>query len=392
MQFKDIAGHTELKERLLKSVRESRVSHALLFLGQEGAGALPLAFAFAQYISCENRGETDSCGTCKSCYKYERFAHPDLHFILPIVPKKNYAITPDTTKDLVASSDFIFLWRKAFDENPYQNLNDWFNFLEAENKQANIPVDECNELLRKFSLKTYESPYRICIIWQPERLHKDGANKLLKMLEEPPPNSYFILVPEQADLILPTVSSRTQLIKINRPEDEILLRLLVDKEGISHEKAEQVVRLSDGNQREIRRLLQENDSDINQVTDLRNWWVLAFRSVDGKGVKELLEWVDAMQDAGREKQKAYLHYALHIFRECLLIKNSCENLVRMNDLEKNTFSKFPAMINLNNCFSFEDELNQAYYHIERNANGKVIFLDLSIRLGNLLRLKADLPA
>ena len=218
MLFKDIIGQEEIKKKLIKTVEENRVSHAQLFSGPEGAGSLPLAIAYAQYISCENRSGNDSCGTCHSCFKYSKLIHPDLHFILPV------ASTPKVKEPL--TDKFLEEWRVSFIENPYLNPAEWYKAIGLENKQGFINVAESNEIIRKLSLKSYESEYKVVIIWLPEKMNKSAANKLLKIIEEPPSKTLFLMVTENSTNILPTIYSRVQVIRIPKLEEaEILLAL-----------------------------------------------------------------------------------------------------------------------------------------------------------------------
>ena len=387
MLFKEIIGHSEIKERLIKSVNENRISHAQLFLGPEGCGNLQLAIAYSQYISCLNRNENDSCGKCSSCIKYNKLAHPDLHFVFPVVTKKDYKLPNGTFSDLKFSNDYMFLFREAFAENNHLNLNQWMGFIEAENKQGIISVDESNELIRILNLKTYESDYKITIIWMPEKMNVMAANKLLKIIEEPPPKTLFLLVAENSDQIINTILSRTQLVKINKATDNELIESVVSKYNYTQEQAEYIVHLADGNQNEISTLAHPDAEDEN-TKDLLQWWRMCYSISSNKDIGKLISWVDVQSKIGREKQKNFILYSMHIFRECLLLKFAGESEVRMNKQELEAFTKFAAMINQYNCYDFAEELNNAYFHIERNANPKILLLDLSFKLGRLLRTGA----
>ena len=384
MLFKEIIGHADIKARLLKSVRENRISHAQMFLGTEGSGHLQLAVAYAQYIACLDKGETDSCGKCSSCVKYNKLAHPDLHFLFPVVSKKNFKMPNGTTKDLVLCDDYAFLFREAFLENNFLNLNQFMDYIEAGNQQGIIKVDDSSDLIKKLSLMTYESSYKITIIWMPEKMKVEAANHLLKIIEEPPDNTLFLLVAENSDQIINTILSRTQLVKINKPTDEELIAAVMEKFHYNAEQAGYVVHLSDGNQNEIRNLVHPEDGD-DTTKELLTWWRLCYSYQNAAEMGKIINWVDSQSKIGREKQKGFLLYAMHIFRECLMLKYAGENLVRMNKEERTAFEKFVAMINEKNCYGFVDELNRAYVHIERNANPKILFLDLSFKLGKLLR-------
>lgn len=382
MLFKEIIGHKEVKNRLIKSVNENRISHAQLFLGAEGAGSLQLAIAYSQYICCSNKVDNDSCGKCSSCIKYNKLAHPDLHFVFPVVTKKNYDMPNGDTRDLVMSDDYMFLFREAFMENHHLNLNQWFSFIEAENKQGIIGVDESSELIRKLNLMTYESAYKIAIIWMPEKMRVEAANHLLKVLEEPPHNTLFLLVAENSDQIINTILSRTQLVKIDKPTDEEMIEAVMAKYNYTNQQAGYIVHLADRNQNEIQTLAHP-DSDDDSTNELLKWWRMCYNV--NKEMGNLLAWVDVQSKIGREKQKNFILYSMHIFRECLMLRYADKSAVRMNNLEMESFNKFSLMINEANCYDFAKELNTAYMHIERNANPKILFLDLSFKLGKLLR-------
>ncbi|MFH1321736.1 MAG: hypothetical protein ABII90_13940 [Bacteroidota bacterium] len=229
MLFKEVIGQQSTKEQLIQTVKDNRISHAQLFLGPEGSGNLPMAIAYAQYISCEKRGDEDSCGICPSCYKYNKLAHPDLHFIYPV------ATTKEVPKD-PTSAKFSDKWRQAISENPYLNLNQWYNQIDIANKQGIINAEDCNEIIKKLSLKTYESEFKVMIIWKPERLYHAAAPKLLKILEEPPQKTLFLLVAENQDQIIKTILSRTQLVKFRKIYDQDLQREMTTKFSLSEEE------------------------------------------------------------------------------------------------------------------------------------------------------------
>jgi len=329
MQFSTITGQKDVKEHLVQMVQQNRLSHALLFLGKEGCGALSLAMAFAQFIVCEKingkkttdpgpslfgePGPTnseqqtminDSCGICPACQKATRLIHPDIHFTYPVIPKKS--------GDKPLSTDYIKEWREFITIHPYGNVFDWLQFIGAENKQGNITAEECNDINRKISLKSFESEYKILIIWMPEYLSKNG-NKLLKLIEEPPPNTLFVLVAENEEQVLPTILSRTQLVKVpllTNTEIEVALEL---NAGVKMEKARQIAALSEGNYREAQHLLQHEDDDWQAV--LREWLNLVVkRNLSGQ-----VKWVEEMSRNGREKQKQFLKYFTHLLETAIRV-------------------------------------------------------------------------
>jgi len=370
MLFKEIIGQENTKERLVRSVKDQRISHAQLFLGPQGCGALPIALAYAQYISCINRTDSDSCGTCSSCIKYNKLIHPDLHFVFPIA----------LSKDIRKSDDLISEFRELFLSNPYITLFDWFGELNAENKQAVIGTEESAEILRKLSLTTYESAYKIMIIWLPEKMNTTAANKLLKILEEPPDKTLFLMVCENEEQLLRTIVSRTQLIKINKLSDEQIAQALIEKNQLTSEEAQKMAHLADGSFSEALLLV----SDIeNNAQNFINFQAL-MRNCLKFNIKEIVGWNGTISEAGRERQKNFITYSLHILRQCFLVNNGGETLVKLTEKELEFVRKFAAFIHTNNIEQFTDELNKAYYHLERNANPKILFMDLAFKFYELL--------
>ncbi|MBL0181265.1 MAG: hypothetical protein IPP96_02805 [Chitinophagaceae bacterium] len=396
MQFQSITGQKATKEQLVQMIQHNRLSHALLFLGKEGSGTLQLALAFAQYITCEKvngkqaaaepslfgdpepqtsnlKPQTDSCGSCPSCKKANELIHPDIHFSYPVISKK--------PGDKPISTDFIKEWREFIATNPYGNVYDWLQFIGAENKQGNITAHECNDIIRKLNLKSFESEYKILIMWLPEFLGKEG-NKLLKLIEEPPPNTLFILVAENEELILPTIISRTQLVKVpslNKQDVEAALEL---KEGVNMDKARQVAAVTEGNFREALQLLQHADDDWEAM--LREWLNAVIRT----GPVAQVKWIDDTAKLGREKQKQFLKYFIHLLEQAVRIRaiGPTDNDQRSTDHD--------FALRLNKICSIEQqeaiitELDKASYYIERNANAKMLFHALSIRLYHIINNKS----
>lgn len=372
MLFKEIIGQQAVKDRLTRSVKEGRISHAQLFLGPEGSGGLAMAVAYAQYISCSNRGESESCGQCSSCIKYNKLIHPDLHFVYPVA----------LSKDVRTSSDVAGEWRNAFLNNPYITLFNWFEQLNAENKQAIIGVEESAEILRKLSLTTYEAEYKIMIIWQAEKMNQAAANKLLKILEEPPDKTLFLLICENEEQLLRTIVSRTQLIKINKLKDEELTEVLVSSNGMTREAAQKIAHLSDGSFAEALLLINENENAAQNLASFQKL-MRASLKFDPKAV---LTWIDEIAAAGRERQKHFLNYALHIMRESLVLNYADVSLIRLGADEQEFVKKFSPFIHAANVERFVEELNTAHYHMERNANPKILFMDLAFKFNELLNL------
>ena len=369
MQFKQIVGQDAVKQRLIKSVKENRVSHAQLFLGPQGSGSLPLAVAYAQYLSCENRGEEDSCGECGSCRKYQKLMHPDLHFSYPFFAKhkEDTAVT------------FIEQWREAFLNNPYLTLDAWRGYLDAENKQANINIAECHQIIKKLSFKPFESAYKVLILWLPEYLDKEG-NALLKIIEEPQPNTLFLLVAQNQDQILNTILSRTQLIKIPALGYSEIVECLVEKHLQNDEAAAQIAYLANGSLSDALGMLTENSGSFHGL--FVQWLRLCFGN---KGI-EIVSFVDQASKLGRENQKNFLRYGISFLRECCLILSGAGNLVHLPPNELETAGKMAGVMSLEAIEGIITELEKAHYHIERNANPKILFLDVSLQIIKQLNL------
>jgi len=374
MNFSDIIGQNEIKNLLINSVKQNRISHAQLFLGEEGYGSLPLALAYAKYIMCTNRKENDSCGECASCKKIEKYQHPDLHFVFPVVTPKN--------KSIPVSDTFIKEWREFLTDNPYGTYNDWLNALDSENAQAIIRVDEGKEIIKKLSLKSYESEYKIMIIWFPEKMNQQTANKLLKLIEEPPEKTLFFLVSQNSQQIISTILSRTQLVKIKRISEEELFKGLIEKHQLSEDKARQISRLSEGNYTNAKEYI---ESSVDAEQNFEYFVNMMRLSYSGKLI-EIIKWVDEIAKAGREKQKAFLAYGLRMVRENLMLNQKQPEISRLMDKELAFAEKFSAFIRFENSPYITGELNTAFMHISRNANAKVVFLDLCIKLNKYLRM------
>ena len=373
MLYNQIVGQEEPKHRLLKMVNEGRVPHALLFSGKEGCGNLPAAIAFAQHLYCTNKKETGACGTCISCNKVSKLVHPDLHLVFPIAK----------SKDVKSSNDLLKEFREAFLQNPYLTLNDWFNELSAENKQPIIPVEEANDILRKLSYTSYEGSYKIMVIWQPEKMNAESANKLLKILEEPPDQTLFIQVTNNPEQLLATILSRVQQIPFFACTESEITNALIAQFKINAEVAQQTAILANGNYSEALSILTHNEESVSFLNNFQTFMRLALRFDCGKA----LIWIDENATIGREKQKQFLQYALEVFRDCLMYNFGDKNLVRLSGQEKQFLEKFAPFVNQKNYERLVEEFNSNYYYIERNANPKILFMDLILKTNELINLK-----
>ncbi|MBI2730450.1 MAG: hypothetical protein HYX40_06825 [Sphingobacteriales bacterium] len=394
MLFSSIIGQKETKQQLADLVQQNRLSHALLFLGNEGSGALSMALAFAQFIVCEkvngkNKaslgpslfGEepteaignkqlaNDACGVCPACVKAHQLIHPDIHFSYPVIPKKS--------GDKPVSTDYIGEWREFIAQYPYGNVYDWLQFIGAENKQGNITAEECNDIIRKLSLKSFESEFKILIMWMPEYLGKEG-NKLLKLIEEPPPNTLFILVAENESLVLPTIISRTQLVKIPPIDAAQVEEALLQRTKLSPEQARQIASVSEGNYREALQLIQHAEEDWQSL--LREWLNATLKT----GPIAQVKWVEEISKLGREKQKQFLRYFNHLLEQAIRIKLMGAENVALPENEFDFAQRLNKIAGISQQQAIIEELDKATYYIERNANGKMLFHALTIKLNHII--------
>ena len=410
MQFSQVIGQKDIKSQLVHMIQHNRLSHALLFLGKEGSGALSLARAFAQYAVCEklngknatltrqpepslfeevepiaatlpevNNGIphtlNDSCGECSACKKALQLIHPDIHFSYPVIPAK--------AGDKPVSTDYIKQWREFLNTQPYGNAFDWLQFIGAENKQGNITSNECEDILRKMSLKSFEAGLKILIMWMPELLGKEG-NKLLKLIEEPPPGTLFILVAENEALVLPTILSRTQLIKIPMLTDLQVEAALETREGIPIKRAQQIASVSNGNYHEALQQLQHAEDDWEVL--LRDW----LNSIVKKGLAAQVKWIEEVSKTGREKQKQFLKYFTHLLEHALRLRTmgDAPEADAANQSTIDFALRLNKLCDISQQEAIVNELAQAAYYIERNANAKILFHALTIRLYHIITNKS----
>jgi DNA polymerase III subunit delta' len=375
MNFRQIPGQKEIIGRLLKSVQEERVSHAQLFAGPEGCGSMALALAYASYISCENRTEHDSCGTCKSCVKYDKMIHPDLHFVFPVIKGKK-ATDP-------VSDTYIEEWREFVKKTPYFTINDWLDSIEVENAQGMIFASEASEIIKKLNLKTYESEFKIMIIWLPEKMHHATANKLLKMIEEPPEKTLFLLVSEEPDKLIPTIHSRCQLIKIPSFKSQDIKEYLAQRFNITLNKATEISNVSNGNITRAIELCQNEDYSLANLDRFKSLMRFAWK----RDIISIISWSEEIASTGREAQKNFISFSLRILRENLMLSlDQLQNRLVFLTGEEATFSgNFHPYINQNNINPLTDEFNLVYSQIEANGSAKIIFLDLALKVTRLIR-------
>lgn len=397
MQFSDIIGQQPVKQQLAELVQHNRLSHALLFLGKEGSGALSLALAFAQYIVCEKvngkntaiqsgpslfgepepvsskpEPQTDSCGICPACQKAQQLVHPDIHFSYPTVTRK--------AGEKPTAKDFISEWREFIKLSPYGNLFDWIEQIkEKENSQGKITAEECNDIIRKLSLKSFESEYKILIMWMPEMLGTEG-NKLLKLIEEPPANTLFVLVTENEAQVLQTIVSRCQLIKIPALETSDIEEALISRNKTEPAIARQVASVSEGNYHEALQLVQHAEEDWQSL--LREW----LNAILKTGPVAQAKWVEDISRLGREKQKQFLRYFNHLLEQAIHYRIRGEKL-NIGEKERDFAERLNKIAGMEQQQAIIEELDRASYYIERNAHGKMLFHALTIKVYHIIQDK-----
>lgn len=384
MYFSDLIGQQDIKNRLIQTVKENRIPHAQLLRGPEGVGKLGLAIAYARYICCENRGDTDACGVCPSCVKYNKLAHPDLHFVFPVIKP--------TGKSSVVCDDFVADFRSMLIQSPYFSMQDWYARISDDAKQGMIYANESQEIIRKLSLKTYESEYKVMIIWLPEKMNDTCANKLLKILEEPPEKTVFLMVSNSPDEIITTILSRTQHIHVPRlTTDDIVVALLQNRDlDITQQDAVNVARISNGSYLSALAILGEDDENkVNFerfVKIMRLAWQVGNRK-DHASLKTLRKWSEEMaaSSIGRERQKKFLQYAQHMTRENFILNLQQTDLNYLTTYETDFSRKFSPFINERNVEDIMKEFALAERHIEQNVNAKMVFFDLVLKIIMLLK-------
>ena len=368
MRFSEVVGQSDIKRRLLDSAKAGRIPHAQLFLGGEGSGNLALALAYATYLGCANASEDDSCGVCNSCRKYDQLIHPDLHFSFPFPSKKDVS---EQSKDLYPQ------WREAVIQKPYLNYEDWMLALDAERKQGNIPVKECRAIIKSLSLKPFESDYKVLLLWQPEFLDKEG-NILLKIIEEPPQKTLFLLVGTQSDKILPTILSRTQLVRVPPVSAEEIKVKLMQQFELAEEDANRISYMSGGNFRKALQLIEQTESRF--LEPLRLWLGYCY----SRQLMRAESWFREYAEEGRETLKAFFSYGLEVLRSAMLIKEGVKT-GGLSTQEMDFATKFGGFISAEKVEKIYKLFNQAIYEVERNGNAKMIFMDLTFKMTRLLK-------
>ncbi len=372
MRFKDIHGLETTKSLLRSAVKSNHVAHAQLFAGMPGSPALSMALAYATFLNCENPTQEDACGECSSCSKNQKFVHPDVHFIFPVSGTKN-VLAKDAKSQL-----FLKEWRSFLLTTPYGNLQDWSEIYGGEGKQALISTKEKITIINNLSLKAFEGKFKIMIIWHPELMHKNAANGILKVLEEPPDNSLFLLVSEQPDTLLTTIISRTQRLNIPSFTDQELSEVLTSAHGVASDRAKQLTHLADGSLRTALYLSAQVETD--NFNFFKQW----MRPCHQRKMGELVDQAEEFAKLNKTAQNTFLKYGLSILREALVsISTTQDKLFRVEGDEKTFASSFGKAISTNQFEHLSHLISDASYHIERNANSKLLFMNLSINISKV---------
>lgn len=373
MFFKEVIGQEAVKQRLIQSVREERVSHAQLFAGPEGTGKLALAIAYAQFVACTNRQTNDSCGECPSCKKYRKLIHPDLHFVFPVIKTPKF-------KEPV-SDNFLEDWRMMVGRNPYFTVDQWFEQIGVENAQGMIYAHQSEDIIRKLNLKSYESEYKVMIIWLPEKMHVACANKLLKMIEEPPQKTLFVLVTENEEDIISTIRSRCQLITIPPVDPDSVKKAILELPEAEGCDIRNIVHLAKGNYGKAIELLQPDEQTLYNLERFKELMRFSY----GRKFSDLIKWADQLAVIGREKQKSLLSYFLLILRENFIYNLKNKELTFMNGQEEEFSKRFSPFINERNIQELTEVFETAFAHVGMNGNPKIIFTDVAFKITKLIR-------
>lgn len=384
MLFSEILGQDHIKNHLTQSIENGRIPHAQLFVGPEGSGTLPMAIAYAQYLLCGNSKGENNTGNEACNIKFNNISHPDLHFAFPVT-------TSDKAKSHPVSSHYLEEWRQLLKEQPYGNLFDWYNLLGVDNKQGQIGVDEAQDIVKSLSLMAYEGGYKVMLIWMAEKMNTACANKLLKLIEEPPNKTIFILIAEDEEQIINTIRSRCQVLTFPPLAENVITNALIKNYSLEDLVATKIAHQSNGNYNKACDLVYHDSED----TQFEEWFIFWIRSAfKAKGNKaaihDLISWSDDISKTGRETQKQFLLFCLDFFRQALFLNYNAEKLVYLEPkIENFKLENFAPFIHNNNILEISDELQDAVYHIERNGNSKIILTDLSIKLTRLLHKKAE---
>ncbi len=375
MRFNEIPGQDAIRARLLQAVKTNRVSHALMLSGSAGSGNYALALALAQYLQCTSPLDDDSCGVCPACHQAAQFVHPDIHFVFPVARTAKI-------KDEPSSDDFIEEWRQYLATGPYPSLEGWYHAMNIENKQAGIFKKEAQDILRKLNFKSYQSDYKVIIFWMPEKMNSTAANKLLKIIEEPADHTVFLFVTCGTDEILPTILSRTQLIKVPKITSEAMYKKLLEEYPDQEKILRGVVQRSQGDYLLAQQMIDQSDQNLLNRDRFFRWMRICY----ALQISEITQWVSEVSEIGRERQKWFLQYALGMVRNNYLLNRGMAELAVMDDEETLFSSRFNSFIHSGNIEDLMSEFDLAIAQIAMNANPKILLTDMSLQMYRLLRI------
>lgn len=377
MLFKEIPGNSVIKKQLINTIKKNRISHAQLFSGNSGSAKLALAFAYSTYLHCENKLDEDSCGKCPPCIKHKTLSHPDLHLIFPVLKAGG-------AKEAV-SDNFISSFREFILKNMYASLNSWIDTFGTQNKtgaKGSIYKDESDLIHKKLSLKNFEARYRVVLIWMPEQMTLETSNKLLKLFEEPPAGTVFLLVSERPNTLLPTITSRMQKIQVHDFKDKDMIGFF-KKENVSEERIKELRRATCADLGETIQLLEEEAQEDDLFDDFSSWMRITYKM----DVVNISKWVDSISNSGSKNQKVFLSYTIKMIRECLIFNFANKDLLKTTQKEAVFISKFAPFIHEENSIIIIEELERAIKAINRNGNAKILFFELSLKMGKFLKVK-----
>lgn len=380
MKFEEVIGQEDAKQRLITMVEEQRVPHAMLFTGPAGCGKMALAMAFASYLLCANKHDGDSCGACPQCAMLRKWAHPDLHFTFPVIKPKNSASDYKPISD-----DYLKEWRELLADGPYFTLEQWLDAMRTESQQAIMTVREADELTHRLTLRSSQGGYKVAIIWMAERMNEATANKLLKLIEEPPSQTVFLLVSENPAALLETIRSRTQQFVMHRIETEKIEEALVGKRGIDADAAHRIARIAEGN---WLKALDAIDADSENKSFLEDFKEMTRKSFT-RNVAGMAQWVGNVTKYGREKQRRMLTYFIRMVRESFMYNFHHPELTYMTAEEEGFVRNFAPYVNEANVIQLFELFSKAANDIGRNANAKMVFFDVTLQATVLLRMKPN---
>ena len=378
MKFEEVIGQEDAKQRLRRLVAEDRVPHAMMFTGPQGCGKMALAMAFASYLLCSNRHDGDSCGTCPQCVMLRKWAHPDLHFTFPVIKPEG-----SSSDYRPVSDEFLKEWRQLLEDGPYFTIEQWLDALRTKSQQAIMTVREADELTRKLSLRSSQGGYKVSLIWLPERMREETANKMLKLIEEPPSQTVFLMVTENPATLLETIRSRTQQFAMQRIGTQQIETALVERRGIDADAAHRIARIAEGSWVSA---LDHLDADSEHKEFLEDFMQIT-RASFMRNVTGMVQWTNSVAAYGREKQRRMLTFFSRMIRESFMYNFHLPELSYMTQQEEQFVVRFAPFVNEANVMELSELMEKAHFDIGRNANAKMVFFDVALQITVLLRRK-----